>query len=114
MSGRDERKISKLPRCLLCNGESDIIIKYSNNVNAGWILSDNDRKWLGVPIVLNDRYSASRMPMKAYCLGCWNIVNPVAVKELEDNAIKFFMKQIQACNYITWEVYSERNKRERH
>ena len=113
MSGKDERKTFRKPRCLTCAGHQDIIVKYGNGVNAGWIISDRDEKWLGVSIVLNTRYTTAHAPKLAFCLDCGTVKNRRAMEELSDKAIEFFTKQIQIGNYITWEIYSERNRNER-
>ena len=110
MSGRDERKEPRMPRCAKCLGGRDIIVKYENGFGAGWIISDEDKEWLGVPIVLNTRFSPTHIPTLAYCLGC----GIVGAEKLSDEAIEFFIKQTQIGNCITWEVFSERNRRERH
>lgn len=116
LSGKDERKVPKAPRCPECEGIRDFIIKYSeiysvgfnNNNVAGWVLSDTDAKRFGVGVIINIAFSLARVPLISYCVGCKNRNMKLSIK-----AIKFFEEQIRIGNYITWEVYSERNRNER-
>jgi hypothetical protein len=102
MSGKDERKFSKIPRCTRCKEESDIEIRYPNLDTAGWILSEADRRRYGVVVILNEGFHSYLGGISANCVGCGYLNVEVA-----DKAVEFFKNEVQARRYVTWSAWME-------
>lgn len=103
MSGRDERRISKIPRCPACGVLNDMIIKYDDNTIAGWIISERLMQKLGgITVLTNTNFNLTRDPVVAECGGCNMFDQDVATA-----ALRYFKDKVQRKEYITWDGYVE-------
>lgn len=104
MSGRDERKIYKIPRCPNCGINNDIAIRYSDNSIAGWIISERLMQELGGIAVLTDRsFNSALEPVVVKCCNCIKLD-----ENLTAAVLMFFKDKILKNEYMTWSEFRSR------
>lgn len=108
MSGVDERKFPKIPRCLKCGASQDIVLKYNDDRVAGWIVSEKDIKAYGFTVIIADTFCSGYKVVKAGCETCTFLDANII-----DRAIVFFNNKVQTGNYMKWEDFSEALRLER-
>lgn len=102
MSGRDERMPQERPLCPICGQNRDILLNYENGDEAGWILMDIDAKTFGITVILNEDYDPVLRIVSCECEDCGLLDIEFAVI-----AYRYFKRQIEAGNYMTWDKFLE-------
>ena len=102
MSGKDERTIPEKPHCPICGSNVDILLNHGDDWEAGWILRDDDAKTFDTTILLNDDYNPDASIVTCECETCGLLDIEFAVI-----AYRYFKRQVEAGNYITWTRFIE-------
>ena len=102
LSGLDEQK----PRCIICNGEKDILVRDISSEVMGWIVCDEDEKELGVDIVLSLEYSPSQ---KVGRINCLEEGKNEDEHKIYGNAKEYFLSRVKAGHCMSWKDFHERD-----